>query len=304
MKTIYRLICVLFLLPSLFSCEEGEIVSGAPDSSKEQFITLEGTVSTPIKTIVPGQRIPLTITLPQSFPVDVNVEVTSQLTNINRRTRKSFLIRAGLTTITDVMTVPSGDQAQTFLPFNNVLDVFLTAITTGQDVEPKGFPGIQYSLTSNILTLDYGDSPIGAIVTNRFVARLDWPGPYNTAGNNLNIVLKKDGVAVIVANANSPTSPIYGTTSSQGNVRGEILNFLPTAEDGVYTVEAYAIRLMTSPFNMPYRFTFRLPDESTFSLGGTINNLEVGTAATATPILQITKTTVGSTPQYEMVTLM
>lgn len=297
MKIINKILIVMTIAFMQFSCDEGEVFTGAPDSSKLQFETLQGTIATSENSVVSGQQFPITVSIPQSFDVDVNIEVIAFLSNINKRTRRTFTILAGETSVDGIMTAPSGDQGSVILPFSQELTVYMSAINskpaiTSDGVAPLGFAGKQYTITSNTLTLDYGDSVFGGVNSNRLAIRLDWANPpanSNPVFNNLNLRLKLDGNVITVFPNAQTTMPIHGTTTS--SARYESLNFLSTAIDGTYTVEIFAAKLTssTSPVDVPYRFTVRFPDESVRTFSGTLLGMTVGTAATAIPKLQIVK---------------
>ncbi|GEP49351.1 hypothetical protein FNO01nite_00230 [Flavobacterium noncentrifugens] len=297
MKTLFKSILFIAVWASFISCEEGEVFTGEPDASKVEFVTLQGQIATTETAVVASQRFPVTITIPQSFPVDVSVEATSFLPNINRRARKTFLIKAGQTVLNDFMVTPGAEGAQTFLPFNSNIQVYLSAITSSGDAEIPGFAGKQYALTSNVLNLDFGETPLGGINPIRSVIRFDWENPNvgSSSYNNLNIRLKRaDGTVVTVSANSNAANFIYGTTTQ--TARYETLNFLNGAEDGVYIVEVWAARLISDPVNLPYRFAIRFPDQTSKVISGVIPNLSLGTVATAFPLLQITKSTpAGST---------
>jgi hypothetical protein len=182
----------------------------------------------------------------------------------------------------------------------------MSAITTAprittDGVAPVGFAGKQYSISSNTVVLGYGDSTFGGVNSNRCAVRFDWknpPGGGNPVNNNLNLRLKRDGGVVTVAGSNQTTQPIHGTTTSTS--RYESLNFLSSAPDGTYVVEAYAAKLTSTsdPIDVPFRFTVRYPNEDVKAYTGVLTGLTVGTASDARPVFQIIKTTVVGQANY------
>ena len=174
--------------------------------------------------------------------------------------------------------------------------VFLTAINTAPNVVPAGFVGKLYTMTSNKLVLDYGDSLNGIPAANagRLGIRFDSEGPYGANANNLDLVFLKNGLAITPASdfgaASQTTRPYFGTRTNTG--REENININSTvADNATYTINIFAKNLILSPVNMPYRFMVRFPDEKVRVYAGVLNGLTVGTPATAIPVLQIIKTT-------------
>ena len=312
MKTINRFLIVLTFSILLFSCQQDDVFTGAPDPATVQFETLPGTVSTSETRVVSSQEFPVTVDIaPKTFDVDVVIEVTAFLTNINKRARRTFTIKAGQTSVTGKMVAPSGDQGSVVLPFNQELKLYLSAINTAplvtsDGVAPLGFEGKQYTMGSNVLSLDYGDSTFGGVNANRCAIRFDWANPPvggNPVNNNLNLRLKRDGVVTTVSPNSSTSSPIYGTTVSTS--RYEAINFLSIAPDGTYTLEVFAAKLTsaTDPVDVPFRFTVRFPNESVRTFGGILPGLTVGTAATAIPKLQVVKSTDADGAHYDVTLL-
>jgi len=262
----------------IVSCEEDDVFTGSPQGSDLDFITLRGTITTTETDVVGGQLFPVTISLGDDpstpevdllvFPVDVNVEAISFLPNLNKRARKSFVIPAGQNSLVSTMPAPSGD-ATTEIPFEFDLQLYLSAIATApNDENTRGFEGKQYSIVSDTVMLGYGDTPLAAINSKRLGIRFDYSGPYGTAGNNLNIVLKKNG-AVMPSQSSAQgvaagtTRPITGTLTNAG--RYESINFLDTNQElrlsnvtrndsiaGVYTVKAPSSN--TSSNDRPHNF--------------------------------------------------
>lgn len=253
---------VATILFSSVSCEKDDPFLGSPAGSNLDFITLQGSITTVETDVVASQSFPVTISLGDNletpgadlltFPVDVNVEAIAFLPNLNKRARKTFVIPAGQNSIVSTMTAPSGD-ATTTIPFDFDLKLYLSAITTGQSVILRGFNGKQYTITSDTLTLGFGDTALGGINTKRCVVRFDFEGPYSglTAGgfNNLDIVFKKNGVVSKVSSVGSTTRPIYGTTVNPA--RYETINFLDESQEykisnltradsiaGIYTIKS------------------------------------------------------------------
>lgn len=301
MKVYFKIFLFLAVSNFCISCETDPKFSGSPVDSSVEFATIIGTVSTTEAGVVSSQKFPITFTLPQTFNVDVLVEVIAFLPTTNKRTRQSFIVPAGQTTANVFITAPSRDSS--ILIFNLNLQVYLSSITTAPSVIPKGFAGKQYSLTSNFVNLDYGDTAFTASNPNRCGIFFDWKGPYDSApvadNNNLNLVLKRLGVTIPVVGT---VNPINGSVTS--NDRYETINFLNTAPDGEYIIEVWAFKLGITPTNLPYRFTVRFPDDSVKTFTGILNNLAVGTVASSIPRLKVIKSTSGSgLPLFDVTSL-
>jgi hypothetical protein len=241
LKSALYLFGFALLATTITSCSKGEVFTGSPVDTNLDFVTLQGSITTPDVDVVANQSFPVTISLGTvTFPMDVSVEAIAFLPNLNKRSRKAFIIPAGESSITSTMIAPSGD-ATSSLPFNLDMKLYLSAITTAPDVIPKGFVGKQYSIVSDTIYLGYGDTSVPGVNSKRCGIRFDFQGPYSGAGtdfNNLNIVLKKNGVATTsqssmqgVSPLASSTRPLFGTLTNAG--RYESIFFLDTNQAGV-----------------------------------------------------------------------
>ena len=254
MKIAYKFFIVVTFSFLLFSCDKGDVFTGSPEDSNVEHVALTGTIATTETSVVAGQRIPITVTIPQTFPVDVNVQATSFIVNTNKRFTRTILIPAGETSVLSYVNAPGGDS--TDLPFIMSVQLSLTAITTVQSVDvPVGFEGKQYTLTSNVLELEYGDTSIPSTNAKRLGIRFDFKGPYTGQGpnyNDLNIVLKKNGnilAANTLAVASSLTAPLAGSLTSTAryeqlyllDIAQKLKIFNKTPADstaGIYSVKA------------------------------------------------------------------
>jgi hypothetical protein len=315
MKNYIKYSFFILLLLSIASCTKGEVFTGSPVGTNVEFVALTGSISSTDNAVVAGQKFPITITLPQSFDVDVNVEVTSFLVNSNKKLRRVFKIPANTTTKTEFMTAVGGEEGGNRLPFNLNLEVYLSGISKFivDEFTVAGFEGKQYSLTSNKLNFDYGDTTIPTHNPSRFSVRLDWQGPWSAAENDLDIVFKRNGVVIpnsSFGGTNATTYPLYGLLIGSG--RTQTVNFnstatasgqLPAPADGTYTLEIYAKKLVsgTAPMNLPYRYTIRYSDETVQTISGVFNNMVASTLANlvfASKKLQIVRTGGTTAPNY------
>jgi hypothetical protein len=308
MKYIYKFSFLLLLL-AISSCSKGDVFTGSPLDSNIEKVQLVGTISTTETNVVSGQPFNLTVTLPQTFNVNVNVEATSFLPNTNRRSLGTVIIPAGQTTATFQMKAAGADSPD--MPYHNNLQVYLSAISTDPLDTASGFIGKQYSISSNVLNLDFGDASLSVIDHSMCSVRLDYVGPHYRAAsipyNGLLYKVIKDGTLLaslpVSAAANSSTS-VYGKSNYQsGDNYMNILNVAKngTPTDGVYIMKIYAPKLITDPTpNMQCRFTIRFPDEKAKTLYCEVPNMPISaTVAGGVEKLKIVKSDLNGAPHYE-----
>ncbi|WP_298221082.1 hypothetical protein [Flavobacterium sp.] len=293
-KLLILFVPVIFLL----SCEKDDVFTGSPVDSDVSFETLTGTISTNETISVAGQKLPVTITIPQAFEDSIRVQVTSFLPSTNKRTTTSVIIPKGQTSVDAEVSAPPTDDSD--LPYVVEAQYFLSGINTAQNVTPVGFAGKQYSLTSNVLKVDFGDTPMPNPNANKLSVRLDYEFPKFltsvTSFNSIKVVLKRlDGTTV--ATSTALTAPI-NMESQVPNKRFATLVFLSTAPDNTYIVNLYAGTLINSPSNIGYRFAVRFPDGKGKTFANNFSNLTVGPVSSAIAKLQIVKTTVDGNANY------
>ena len=311
MKIIHNFLLLLFGTLLLTSCSEGDVFSGSPADTNIPKVTLVGTLSTTETNVVAGQPFEVQVGIPQTFDVNVNVEVTSFVPNTNKRFRGTVIIPAGQTSVAYQMKAPGSDTPD--LPYHLNMKAYLSAITTDPLDTITGFKGKQYTLTSNMLDLDFGDAPLSSINHSICSVILDWEGPHyqiaTTPYNGLAFKVIKDGTLIntLPQNANNVTTTVYGKSNSQQrNSTINNMNILNVAgngssTDGVYIMKVYAAKLITSPMDVQCRFTIRFPDETAKTLYCVIpgmvanNNINSGFEK-----LKVVKTTTPSgDPHYE-----
>jgi hypothetical protein len=308
MKKVYKIVLLLTVALFVSSCDEDDVFVGTPVGTNVQFETIHGTISTPETNVVASQVIDITVSIPQAFAVETKVQAQAFLPQTNKRTTKTVIIPAGETSAESTMTVPGVEQSD--LPFHLNLELSLIAIATGDDVLPSGFAGKQYSLTSDKVILDFGDSSMPALNNARFIVRFDFEFPPNgtrPGTNNINLVFKKNGIATTIpANATQPNgfvNPIFGTLVS-GTLRSKIVTFVNAlAADGTYTLEGYSTRLISTPSDVDFRFLARFPEDVSKVYPGTFTGLTVTPASGAVAKLQIVKTTVSGVAHYDVTQL-
>jgi hypothetical protein len=305
MKFSLKIVYSIVVIFSILSCEKGEIFTGSPVNTSVQFESIVGTVTVNESTVVSGQRIPVTVTLPKAFDIDVNIQASTFVPSTNKRVATSFIMPAGQTTLDTFVSSPLADNST--LNYIVEAQVFLTALGTSP-INPKvGFVGKQYTLTSNIAKVDFGDTALPGTNSNKCSIRFDYELPRYNVGlsiyNDLNLVLKKTNGTVIQTISALPTAPINGTVASAQPSRYENIIFLSTAPDDTYTISIYANQLISSPTNLKYRFAVRFPDESAKTYTGVLNNLTVTPSSNAVAKLKVVKsppTVAGGLPNYEI----
>jgi hypothetical protein len=296
----YLILLNVSILTFLSSCDKGEVFTGSPKDNGVVFETIVGTVVLKQQTIVRGQKIPITVTLPKSFEENVNIQATTFVPSINKRVVTSFILPAGQTMIETEVASPPGDTS--ILQYVMEAQVFLSAIGTDPQKPSVGFLGKQYLLTSNVAKFDFGSSTeVPDIASSRISIRLDYEFPnYNAVvpSNDLNLVLKKTNGTVTQLVAVSGL--FSGTPSSTNDTRYDNVNISKLAPEDTYTLSIFARRLISTPTNLKYRFVIRRPNKSVETFTGTLNDLVVTNASQAIAKLKIVKTGTGDASNYEV----
>ncbi|MBN8566695.1 MAG: hypothetical protein J0M25_08190 [Flavobacteriales bacterium] len=284
MKKIINIFYVAVLTSMFVSCEQNDRISGSPEQN-DDIVTLTGVISSSEASVVAGQTISFTATIPQTFEGDVDVEATAILPN-GVKTTSFVTIPAGQTTATGEIEVPAS-EAPVLMPFNNNMKLFLSAILLS-----VGEEGTHYLLNSNELSLDFGDSETPAANITRLQVRFDWKGPYGEAENDLDLYLLR------LNPDNSLTVVGTGFTGTRYE-NGAILN---TAVDGTYIVaaESYTLTYGSELGSLPYRYVLRYPDNSVKTFAGTFTDFTEGDFV---EVLQIVKTTVDGVVSYNVTQL-
>ncbi|MCX6184621.1 MAG: hypothetical protein NTX74_06170 [Flavobacterium sp.] len=320
MKTLIKIFSALIIFILIVSCEKGDLVTGSPEDSDITKVQLTGLINTPDTEVVAGQPFPLSITLPRSFDINVSVEATSFIPNTGKRYRGTVIIPAGQSTITFQMRAPGSDISD--MPFKTKMEVFLSAITTDPIREVIGFEGVQYSLNSNKLELDFGDSKLSSPNSSILSINIDSEGPHwnpniGAIYNALNYRVVKNGVYqnTIPAKATTGSSlnPVYNSFYGKSNVADKVeLNILNVAEngsstDGEYIIKLYPTKLVSSQMDLFARFTIRFPDDKAKTISLLLPGLVANTlinATTGVQVLKIVKTTSDEgMPLYDIIVL-
>ncbi len=284
-----KIVLIIFSCLILFSCDNNDGYTGEPDAINVPVETLNIAIATTETSVVSSQNFPITITLPKAFDIDVLVEVIAVLPNTNKRSRRNIIILKGVTVAEALMIAPSADIPD--LPFIMNLELSISSITSGPEVTPPGFKGISYNVNSNKVMLEYGDAGFSVSNSNRLSIRLynEFPSISATLPNfnNLSWNIKKvDGSPVTIAGNAQTTQPIYGTTT---NLVSDVINFNRDADNIVYIINVFALKLITAPTNLKYKLVVRYPDDKVRVFAGTLNNLSVTTATGAIPLFRVTK---------------
>ena len=292
-NTILKYLIVTFIFFAL-SCEKGDVFTGSPVDSNLPVEQITGIITTKELNITAGQDYLIDVTIPFKFDTDVSVQAETFVPALNTRVRRSVVIPAGQLTKELKMTAPG--RGNYILPYKLQAKVFLTSINTSSSEVPGGFKDKIYKITSNSIDLGYGDLRIADVSPNRLGITFDFEGPYLTSGNtttinNLSLSLRRGGVITSVGSLGATTAPLYGSMTGSGRVKELNFNNTSTSLDGTYTLNAFANRLISTPRDMPYRVVVAFPNDKIKTYIGIIPNMIVGTAITATPILQIKRET-------------
>ena len=264
------LIFLSFFLLILVSCTKNDVFTGSPNDTTIEKINLNGKISSTVTNVVSGQPFSLTVILPNTFDVDVLVEATSFIKDTNKKNKGTITIPAGQTTGSFQMKAPSADTDD--LPYNLNMQVYLTAITTDPKNTSVGFYGKQYTISSNILDIDFGQASLAAPDHTLCDIRVDCIKPNYQPGltvfNGLKYSVIKN--SIFTGSSSIPSTPalnssFYGTTNPKDPYLDlKILNEAKdgSSTDGTYIIKLYAAKLVSPIMDVPVRFTVRFPDET------------------------------------------
>ncbi|SMC64319.1 hypothetical protein [Cellulophaga tyrosinoxydans] len=269
MKNIFKkLLFSLLSLTVLNSCTEEEELIGFPLEIQTEATEIVGTVSSNPTSFFEGLPLNITVTLPQTFASDADVEVTA-LFNSGAQTVATVTVPAGATTATGKITLPSSDgfNSGIFEGLLNYCQLSLTAILL-DELEP----GKAYTITSNnfgVNILDQYSAYTTAVANSRMNYLLDWANPED---NDLDVY-------------------IAGLESSETGTRYESDIFNAEYPDGEYTIEVGLY--IVSETSIPWKLFFVHPDQVTVDVfEGTFDNLTIGTGLNDNiDIVTFTKTT-------------
>lgn len=274
MKNLKYIFLLAGLLMMLASCEsDDEKYSGTPVGN-QNIETLVGTISTDVSAALLNQRIPFHITLPRAFADTVNVEV-STFNQSGGRTRVSIEMLPGVTEADDEVPCAGG------LVYDATVDMKITAIHLN-----KVEPGKHYLMTSNVIQLRTGDTPVPPVDNTRLSVRFAWPQPGSSLNNLRLTVVRPTGST---PGTHTPTlesigARTYSILTTTGIVPNNN-NFSAIAGEYLFKISAPA--LITSPVDMPYRFIVRFPDGTSKLFEGVYSNLT--TTSPQLTVLKVTK---------------
>lgn len=167
MKKLFKIIVIIQLFTLLFSCTENEKFDGTPEDNNLVFETITGVVSTNATFALPGQTIDFTATIPQDFATMVNdtIDIEAVTSTIGGSLRKkSVRLLPGQSSVTDKILV-GGGGGTFFMP----VDLKLNAINI-----KNSFPGKQFLLKSNVITIESGDTRVPADSDNKLQIKVAW----------------------------------------------------------------------------------------------------------------------------------
>lgn len=275
MKNFSIIIMSALTLIAIFSCTKEDRFSGSP-IGKSEFVNISGIVSTDESVLSSNQIFKFTIALPQSFLSDVSVEATTLAPNGSIR-KATVVIPAGQTSAIGMISSPQAISDGSFI---QKTDLFLSAISI-----KDGILGKQYTISSNKITIELGDTTVDASNTERCIVKFDWQGPYGVDGNplsnDMDMKVKRNGVNFT---GTIPPSTTPQSTEGPGR-RYEKFSILKTYPDGDYTFEPFAKSLNVTGFDMlPYRFVIVFPTDTS----KTYNGSYVGLIAPSLPTVKLT----------------
>jgi len=246
MKNLKTLFFVGFLILAFCGCEsDDEKYNGSP-VGKDEIITLDALLETSVTAVMSNQKIPFKVTLPKAFADTVSVEVsTTNKSGVS--TRVSVDVMPGKLTPDTVQEVAAAGGAI----YNSELEMSVTAILLNT-VEP----GKHYLMKSNVIKLATGNTPVPSSNNTRLQLRFAWPDANSTLNNIRLNIRRPDGTS-----AAPPALDNASNGGSNGYRNFNILND-DTAIPGEYIFSIVANRLVTTPFDLPYRFIVRFPDGS------------------------------------------
>ncbi len=275
MKYINKFTILLFATIFVACSPDDDKFSGSPVDNLN-IIELTGSISTAETAVVAGQNFMVTVTIPQTFETDVLVEAMASVEG--NVTTASILVPAGATSGSGLIAAPAGALAA-IMPFNNNLSLKINAI-----VLTEVQLGNHYLLSSPSINIDFGDSLMPDPNISRLTIRFDWEGPYGGGENDLDLYLFGSGGLV----AQSETGSRYENVVLSNN-----------AADGTYTLSVGAFTVVNPNIDIPYRFMFRFPDNTTKTIVGVFPALNAGDFIN--DVVTIVKTTnVDGDAEYEI----
>ena len=254
----------------LTSCsDDNSVTPGIPTNLN--VIELVGTVSTTSAMTAEGEEIEVTVTIPQSFSSDVDVEVTALLNN-GAATTTAITVPAGTTTGTDDITLPGDDATDSGnldgLP--NYGSLTLSAILLSELEE-----GNAYTISSAPFSLQIFDVLPDTDDGLNFL--MDWENPTD---NDLDMyILSTDGGS-------------YEQAESGSRYEADLFQY--GRPDGDY--EVY-VGFFVASGDIPYRFFVRHPDGTINIFSGTFPQADVDSGY-AGPYLLFTQTTDPETDEF------
>lgn len=210
---------IIFFLVAGCSDDDDQGIVGSVDGNNLEVVAIEGTISTTESFVLTGQKVPITFTLPRAFKDTVTVEITS-LSDGGKRARTYIVVPANQTTVTDEANAANSTTGRYE---GSVTTMFLSGIALNT-VEP----GLHYLLSSNVLSLQTGDTSIPATNTTKFQVKLAWFYPGASNANILSMQVDRPNASTVtVSNANSA-----GTTVTVPSTNGILPGMLVKVTSG------------------------------------------------------------------------
>jgi hypothetical protein len=212
MKNYFKIIATFLTISFVVSCSTNDKFEGTPESNKLIIETITGVVSTNSTFALPGQYIDFTATIPQEFATMVNdtIDIEAVTKTIGGSIRKATVrLLKGENVVSGKILVGTGGGTF-FMP----VDLKLNAINI-----KNSFRGKQFLLSSNVITIDSGDSSVPSDNDSKLQIKVAWENL--TTGNSIDCKISRIGSialtlkgSITVTNPNpaSSTITISGTT--------------------------------------------------------------------------------------------
>lgn len=271
MKKIFNIICSVLIGTSLLGCYSDDELDKFPVQGMTD-ISLNVTTSAPFAG--EARDIPFTVTIPQTFNSDVDVEVL--LSFDGGEVRTSVTVPAGSTSASSNIRI-GNDGLNKFSGREVTLSVSGLSVSDPLPSEPSVF-----NITSNSVSLIAYDNLVGAgftpaVVNKRMTLLFDWEDPIN------------NDFDMFVFNATT----FAQVEDSQSGTRYEQDIFNTEHPDGNYFV---AISVFTGSGDVPWRIFFIDPDGTMTTFSGTFTNVMDGDFFF--PVINFTKTTVNGVATF------
>ncbi len=222
----------IFLVTIFLSCETEEKFSGSPEGNLE-IENINGIISTTATYALEGQEIEFTATLPQSFRGVYNdtVSVEATTTTIVGSVRKAIVeILPNKTSATGKILVGGG--------LGNLFDSSFTLNLSAIKLK-KELPNKHFTLSSNVVNVLSGSTPIPADDDKKLTIQLTWLN--NVSRNQIQLRTFRENSQAVTFNQLS--------SSGSANININNVNYLATFDSNLNTTISNFINLHSPVLN-------------------------------------------------------